>query len=219
MAKKIATDSANAAILMAYSDDEVKDKLKDKWNGKSNKDEHYNDSRLVEFSSLDTKGWLTHDFYTKIRKQEAKQHKRIICIDMGTKYTPIKLGDKVQVSGLEGDYIVIQKKTVSFEEYADRCQYLKLEQRNKIIDEIKTLLKDHDSVDEAIKDLEEQQNILEEEQKKVKEDIKKAQDVVKERVEDLEEKANDWNDEVKRAATPWIRVAMPMNSGRGSLHF
>ena len=390
--EKIGTDAANAAILMAYSDSDVKKKLKDKWNGKSNKAEHYNDSRLVEFSSLDTKGWLTHDFYTKIRKQEAKQHKRIICIDMGTNYTSVKLGEKIQISGLEGDYIVIQvnligsmmwqhnyrkfdptdqstdrytdrqsqviyaipvdgemvvppvgpmpmirksgpqtayvtdngdkkyqgrvriaypwqstndskrlemytaetalkdaekeqaniekkiedilaklksrenveneleklrnqskdltlviqeleaekqknveemaekayatktpeeskKKNISFKEYRDRCRYYELEQRNQIIDEIIKLLKNHGSVAEAIKELKKQKNELEGEKSKAAGIIEEAKEVVAAKTKALEERVEEWNKEVGKAATPFIRVAMPMATTGGGAYF
>lgn len=389
---KVGTDTLNANVLMDASDTDIIDKLKDKWNGKSNKAEHYNDSRLVEFSSLDTKGWLTHDFYTKIRKQEAKQHKRIICIDMGTNYTSVKLGDKIQVSGLEGDYIVIQvnligsmmwqhnyrkfdptdqttdrytdrqsqviyaipvdgemvvppvgpmpmirksgpqtayvtdngdkkyqgrvriaypwqatneskrlemytaetalkdaekeqaniekkiedilaklksrenveneleklrnqskdltlviqeleaekqknvekmaekayatkipeeskKKNISFKEYRDRCQYYELERRNKIIDEIIELLKNHGSVAEAIKELKKQKNELEGEKSKAAGIIEEAKEVVAAKTKALEERAEEWNKEVGKSATPFIRVAMPMATTGGGAYF
>jgi hypothetical protein len=390
---KAATDSVNAASIVDSSDDEVKKKLGKKWDNDSKKAEHYNDSRLVEFSSLDTQGWMTHDFYTKIRKQEAKQHKRIICIDMGAKYTPVKLGDKIQVSGLEGDYIVIQvnlignmmwqhnyrkfdpadqttdrytdrqsqviyaipvdggmvvppvgpmpmirkagpqtayvidngdkkyqgrvriafpwqstndskrlamyaaekevkkaqqnetdikkkladivaqkksksdlkkeleelrekskgdptqviqeleaekkkneeemdekayavkepvqgiKKNVSFKEYGDRCRYLKLQQRNKTIDEIIALLKNHGNVDNAIQDLTKQVTELESEKKKAKTEVGNAQTVVAEKAKVLAERAEGWNKEVGKAATPYIRVAMPMATTGGGAYF
>ena len=389
---KVGTDTLNANVLMDASDTDIIDKLKEKWEGKSNKAEHYNDSRLVEFSSLDTKGWLTHDFYTKIRKQEAKQHKRIICIDMGTNYTSVKLGDKIQVSGLEGDYIVIQvnlignmmwqhnyrkfdptdqttdrytdrqsqviyaipvdggmvvppvgpmpmirksgpqtayvtdngdkkyqgrvriaypwqatneskrlemytaetalkdaekeqaniekkiedilaklksrenveneleklrnqskdltlviqeleaekqknvekmaekayatkipeeskKKNISFKEYRDRCQYYELERRNKIIDEIIELLKNHGSVAEAIKELKKQKNELEGEKSKAAGIIEEAKEVVAAKTKALEERAEEWNKEVGKSATPFIRVAMPMATTGGGAYF
>lgn len=389
---KVGTDTLNANVLMDASDTDIIDKLKEKWKGKSNKAEHYNDSRIVEFSSLDTKGWLTHDFYTKIRKQEAKQHKRIICIDMGTNYTPVKLGEKIQISGLEGDYIVIQvnlignmmwqhnyrkfdptdqstdrytdrqseviyaipvdggmvvppvgpmpmirksgpqtayvtdngdkkyqgrvriaypwqatneskrlemytaetalkdaekeqaniekkiedilaklksrenveneleklrnqskdltlviqeleaekqknvekmaekayatktpeeskKKNISFKEYRDRCQYYELERRNKIIDEIIELLKNHGSVAKAINELKKQRQELEGEKSKAADIIKEAKAVVATKTKALEERVEEWNKEVGKAATPFIRVAMPMATTGGGAYF
>ena len=390
---KVGTDTANAAILMGYSDNDEKDKLKEKWEGKANKAEHYNDSRLVEFSSLDTKGWLTHDFYTKIRKQEAKQHKRIICIDMGTNYTPVKLGDRIQISGLQGDYIVIQvnlignmmwqhnyrkfdptdqstdrytdrqseviyaipvdggmvvppvgpmpmirksgpqtayvtdngdkkyqgrvriaypwqatneskrlemyaaetavksaeqaqtkiendltdillklrgrlevkdeleklrekskdlilvieeletekkknveemaekayamkvpvvdgkKKNISFKEYGDRCRYLELEQRNKIIDEIIALLKNHGNLDNALQDLADQAKELYKKETEAKTNVEKAKADVKDKADKLAKRAEEWNKEVGKSATPYIRVAMPMATTGGGAYF
>jgi hypothetical protein len=104
-AAKVAADSANAGIIMAKSDSDVKDAVKKSY---GEAPEHYKDGKLVAFSSLDSNGWIGRDFYSKIRRKENELHKKIICIDMGTKYAPVKLGERIEVDGQEGDYIVIQ---------------------------------------------------------------------------------------------------------------
>lgn len=105
-----ATDSMNAGIIMNQADEKTKDNLKKAFG--DNK-EQYNNGRLVAFSSLDEKGWIGHKFYSAIRKLEEQQHQKIICIDMGTTYAPVSLGDKIQVDGLEGHYIVVQIRQIA----------------------------------------------------------------------------------------------------------
>lgn len=110
MGTQMAMDSMNAAILKKYTDDDILDKL-DKSYG-SNK-EQYNNGRLVAFSSLNEKGWIGHTFYGDIRKKEEELHHKIICIDMATKFAPVSLGDRLNVEGFAGDYIVIQIQQIA----------------------------------------------------------------------------------------------------------
>ncbi|MCR5240341.1 MAG: phage baseplate assembly protein V [Prevotella sp.] len=107
---KLAAETTNTAIIYNQSKAKTIKKLDDKYKEKT---EHYDQSRLVAFSSLNKDGWIDNAFYSKIRKKEEKQHKRIICIDMGTRYTPVKLGDKIRVSSLKGDYIVIEVRLIA----------------------------------------------------------------------------------------------------------
>ena len=104
------TDSINAGVIIGQVDSQTKEDLKKDFG--SNK-EQYNNGRLVAFSSLDEKGWIGHKFYSTIRKLEEQQHQKIICIDMGTTYAPVSLGDKIQVDGLEGHYIVVQIRQIA----------------------------------------------------------------------------------------------------------
>ena len=107
---QIAANSLNAGVIMDQTDKKTKDNLKKAFG--DNK-EQYNNGRLVAFSSLDENGWIGHQFYSVIRKLEEQQHKKIICIDMGTGYAPVALGDKIQVKGLNGYYIVVQIRQVA----------------------------------------------------------------------------------------------------------
>ena len=104
------TDSINAGVIIGQVDSQTKEDLEKNFG--SNK-EQYNNGRLVAFSSLDEKGWIGHKFYSAIRKLEEQQHQKIICIDMGTTYAPVSLGDKIQVDGLEGHYIVVQIRQIA----------------------------------------------------------------------------------------------------------
>lgn len=104
------TDSINAGVIIGQVDSQTKEDLEKDFG--SNK-EQYNNGRLVAFSSLDEKGWIGHKFYSTIRKLEEQQHQKIICIDMGTTYAPVSLGDKIQVDGLEGHYIVVQIRQIA----------------------------------------------------------------------------------------------------------
>ena len=103
-------DSINAGVIIDQVDSQTKEDLEKDFG--SNK-EQYNNGRLVAFSSLDEQGWIGHKFYSTIRKLEEQQHQKIICIDMGTTYAPVSLGDKIQVDELEGHYIVVQIRQIA----------------------------------------------------------------------------------------------------------
>ena len=107
---KIAAEATNTHIITSASTEKSLKKIDDKWKSKT---EQYNDKRLVAFSSLNSDGWIDHHFYGDIRKLEEKQHKKIICIDMGTNYVPVMLGEQLQVKGLKGNYIVIQVNLIA----------------------------------------------------------------------------------------------------------
>ena len=77
------------------------------------KKEHYDSLHGVQFSSVNEEGWTTVNYYADIRKYEEQQQKKIICIDMGTNYTDVKLGETIQVEGLTGNYVVIEIRQVS----------------------------------------------------------------------------------------------------------
>lgn len=112
-AAQMAADTLNAKLL---SDTINSDCDKGLFGDKSpyyNKSEQNNGSRVVQFSSLSKEGWTTAEFYQNIREHEVEQQKKVICIDMGTQYVPIKLGEKIKVKGLKGNYIVIQVNQVS----------------------------------------------------------------------------------------------------------
>lgn len=77
------------------------------------KSEQYNGDKVVQFASLQKTGWTTLDYYNDIHAHEAEQQRGIICIDMGSGFVPVKLGQKIKVVGLEDTYVVIQIKQVS----------------------------------------------------------------------------------------------------------
>lgn len=79
------------------------------------KKEQYDGSKAVEFASLSAAGWTTLNYYNDIFKYEEAQQRQIVCVNMGTKFAPVKLGQKVQIAGMEGTYVVIQIQQLSEE--------------------------------------------------------------------------------------------------------
>ena len=79
------------------------------------KKEQYDGSKAVEFASLSAAGWTTLDYYNDIFKYEEAQQRQIVCVNMGTEFAPVKLGQKVQIAGMEGIYVVIQIQQLSEE--------------------------------------------------------------------------------------------------------
>ena len=73
---------------------------------------------VVQFASINDKGWITNQFYNDIHQKETELGRQIICIDMGTFFAPVKLGQKIRVNGLDGNYIIIEIQTTS-EDYAN----------------------------------------------------------------------------------------------------
>lgn len=77
------------------------------------KDEQYDDEKVVQFASLKKEGWPTVNFYNGIHSQQLEQQRHIICIDMGTNVVHVKLGQKINVDGMDGTYVVIQVSQIS----------------------------------------------------------------------------------------------------------
>lgn len=73
---------------------------------------------VAQFSTIDDKGWITNKFYNEIRQNEIELGRQIICIEMGTTYAKVKLGQKIHLKELDGNYIVTEIQTAS-EEYAN----------------------------------------------------------------------------------------------------
>ena len=73
---------------------------------------------VVQFASIDEKGWINNKFYNDICQNETEQGRHIICIDMGTAFIPVKLGQKIHVNGLDDNYIIIEIQYTS-EDFAN----------------------------------------------------------------------------------------------------
>jgi len=111
----------------------------DNWKGKK---EQCDGARTVQFSSLSEEGWLKLSYYSKTRQQQESLQQRIVCIDMGTHFVPVKLGGLVTIDGISGKYIVIQvsqsasskSASHSYEKYADKdyAQAISGQQSQKI---------------------------------------------------------------------------------------
>jgi hypothetical protein len=61
----------------------------------------------VPFGTLSKDGWTTLDYYRDVRKYEEQQQRDIICLDMGTNFIDVKLGDTIKLDG-NTLYTVIQ---------------------------------------------------------------------------------------------------------------
>jgi hypothetical protein len=73
-----------------------------------NKSEQYTSDHAVLFGSLSEDGWTTLDYYNDVRKHEEEQQRQIVCIDMGVNVIPVKLGQKIKLKNVEGNYVIIQ---------------------------------------------------------------------------------------------------------------
>ena len=73
-----------------------------------NNNEQCDGDKLVQFGTLSEEGWTTLDYYNDVLKHEEEQQKKIICINMSTKFYPLRLGQKIKIAGSDKTYVVIQ---------------------------------------------------------------------------------------------------------------
>ena len=79
------------------------------------KPEQYDFSHTVHFGTLREEGWTTVNYYADVRQRQEQQQKKIICIDMGTSYVDVKLGETITVEGLTDTYVVIEIRLIAKE--------------------------------------------------------------------------------------------------------
>ena len=72
------------------------------------KNDQYNDQKAVQFGTLNSAGWTSLNYYKDILLHEEAQQRKIICINMGTNFINVKLGQKIKIKGLSDTYVVIQ---------------------------------------------------------------------------------------------------------------
>ena len=72
------------------------------------KKDQYNEQKAVQFGTLNSEGWTTLSYYKDIHLHEEEQQRKIVCINMGTKFANVKLGQKIKVNGLDDTYVIIQ---------------------------------------------------------------------------------------------------------------
>lgn len=84
----------------------------------SNIDEQSLGWAVAPFARAYSGGWIDNKFYNDIRQNETEVGRHIVCIDMGTAFIPVKLGQKIHINGLDGNYIIIEIQTTS-EDYAN----------------------------------------------------------------------------------------------------
>lgn len=72
------------------------------------KKDQYNEQKAVQFGTLNSEGWTTLSYYKDIHWHEEEQQRKIVCINMGTNFANVKLGQKIKVNGLGDTYVIIQ---------------------------------------------------------------------------------------------------------------
>ena len=82
------------------------------------KTEQSNNNKAVQFASLAAAGWTSLNYYNDIFKFEEAQQRKIICINMGTNFVDVKLGQMINIEGLSGNYVVIQIQQISEEAWS-----------------------------------------------------------------------------------------------------
>ena len=89
--------------------DKVNEKLeKNFFNPLKKYNEQCDGDKVVEFGTLAEEGWTSLDYYNDVLKHEEEQQKKIICIDMSTKFYPLHLGQKIKIAGTDNTYVIIQ---------------------------------------------------------------------------------------------------------------
>ena len=71
------------------------------------------EEKAVMFAPVNSEGWTTVDYYNDIQKYEDQQQRKIVCIDMGTKYINVQLGQEIKIDGLDDNYVIIQIEQTS----------------------------------------------------------------------------------------------------------
>ena len=99
-----------AYFQVGTANTEGNEKYLNPFNGKV---EQYNKEKVVQFSSLKEEGWTTIKYYNDIQRHEVEQQRKIVCINMGTNFADVKLGQMIRVEGLKGNYVVIQIQQTS----------------------------------------------------------------------------------------------------------
>ena len=72
------------------------------------KNDQCDDQKTVQFGTLKSEGWTTLKYYKDILLHEEAQQRKIVCINMGTNFVNVKLGQKIKINGLDDVYVIIQ---------------------------------------------------------------------------------------------------------------
>ena len=130
MIRSFASDMAATAIGAFKSNSETNnDGNKDFVDIVKNAPAQFDGTTAVQFGTVVKSGWPTLEFYTKVRRQEEAQQKKMVCIDLGANYTSLKLGDKIKIDGLTDIFIVTHVTMCSANEW--KRNYRKFEDDNQ----------------------------------------------------------------------------------------
>ena len=78
----------------------------------------YDDS-VVQFGTLSKEGWTRVDYFADVYRHEEEAQRNTICIDMGTSFIDVKLGQQIKIDGIDTPYIVIQIDQNSEQEWVN----------------------------------------------------------------------------------------------------
>lgn len=128
--KELALKYGKKCADTAISVNKLNDKGNDAWfNSPTYKmnSQQNNKSKLMPFSTINEDGWFKLTKYSELRKKEEEQRGKIVCIDMGANYLPVKIGQIITIDKM-GDttYVVVEvKQSISSKEASHT--YLKYE--------------------------------------------------------------------------------------------
>ncbi len=115
LAYNISMSIKDAALSNSKSNIGSNEKLIDKYKDKDNGD----GTKTVLFSNVLKECWTTVNYFKDIRSKEEEMMRQTICVDMGTNYINVKLGDKIKIDKLDGTYVVIQVKQLSQQKWTN----------------------------------------------------------------------------------------------------
>ena len=72
--------------------------------------EKSDDEKALQFGPLNPKAWATMEYHSQVKKHEQAQQKKMVCVDMGTSYADIHLGDRICFSEGGQVYVVVEVK-------------------------------------------------------------------------------------------------------------
>ena len=75
--------------------------------------EQAKDGKIVQYGTLNEEGWTTIDYYNDIHQHQHELERQMICIDMGTTFAQVKLGQKISIDALPDNYIIVEIQTAS----------------------------------------------------------------------------------------------------------
>lgn len=187
-------------------------------------------STTVQFGTVLKSGWPTLDFYNKVHKHEEEQKQKMVCIDMGVNYVSVKLGDKITIDGMAGNYIVTQVTMHSAKEW--NFDYKKFQQDDQndpyegiqsqqiwviptyFENNVETAIPPVLDVPVVRKSGPQTAFVVDNSDPKHQGRVRIAYPW-----QSVGEKSGEWTSKLKKVATPWIRVVTPMATDGGGAYF
>ena len=71
----------------------------------------------LQFGGYDSNSWANMRYHADVKKYEMAQEEKMVCCDMGTTWSDIRLGDRVRFSANGPIYVVVQVKLTSADQW------------------------------------------------------------------------------------------------------